>query len=163
MKLTWSSGDDDRTGKYIHLFLGDQEDAVAYVVRAKKWWELIILLPGCSPAKRYAPLEVQKADAERQVRAWFDMAWADAPRAEVTHMAEIRWDNKLITPEGCLQDAIDQIHAGNIKPNKLLVLALYGDDVDYDVSHFVSNMKASELVTLCEHGKATFLDYLRGL
>lgn len=79
MDLHWREYDN---GKCMDLYCGCLEANLASLVKATKWWEAVIWLPGIQPKKQYAPLEDQKADVEAQVRHWFDMANTSRPAME---------------------------------------------------------------------------------
>lgn len=77
---------------------------------------------------------------------------------KVTRMADIREDNTLVTPEQTLEDALEAIRSGQIKPRSLLILCIDGADQEsYNIRWLASNLRASGMITLCEIAKAKFL------
>ncbi len=86
--------------------------------------------------------------------------------ADITHIANLRNDNTLISPIETLDAARRAIEARKIEPDKLLVLSLQtkdekGDDA-YKMKWFLSNMKMSEAVALLEVAKVNLTDILTG-
>ncbi|MCK5444961.1 MAG: hypothetical protein KAI73_05010 [Rhodospirillaceae bacterium] len=87
----------------------------------------------------------------------------------IIHMADIKNDNTLISPIDTLKDAIKAIEAGEIKPDKLMVISLDTDPPNkakpgagYLVKWFLSDLRASEVVALLEVSKQDFLATLTG-
>jgi len=77
--------------------------------------------------------------------------------------AEREDDNTLLSPVEALQDAIADIQdpKNTHKPTKLVIIGLNNDE-SYDVSFWLSNIKASEVLALLEYMKADMLDCMRG-
>lgn len=79
--------------------------------------------------------------------------------AEVVQMADLRDDNRLITPEGTLLDALDQLQRGSKRAEKLVVVFLdtRPNGERYSVNYLASNITGSEMVALLETLKACVL------
>jgi len=86
--------------------------------------------------------------------------------SDVTHIADIKNDNRLISPRELLENAIRSIDNGTISPDKIIIVHLRteSDESDslYDVGYFISNMRTSEVVSLLEVMKTYMLDILGG-
>lgn len=86
--------------------------------------------------------------------------------ATVTHIADIKDDNTLISPRETLEAAIRDIDSGEINPDKLMVICLRTKDDDgdrrYGTRRYASNMHVSEMVTLCEVVKSELVLTLNG-
>lgn len=80
----------------------------------------------------------------------------------VINLANVKDDNTLISPEQTLLDALDEIKSGKRPANKVLILTLYDEDKCYGNGFYASNMKASEMVTLCFHSAGMFSAMLDG-
>lgn len=70
LALHWTSD-----GEYHHLFLGQQDNPVAWLRKRKKHYSAYIDLPYLKPWREYDTFENQKADVEAKVRAWFEAAY----------------------------------------------------------------------------------------
>ena len=68
-------------------------------------------------------------------------------------------DNTLLSPADCLEDALQELRSGVRVCDKLVVLALdtSPDNSGYAMGFYACNMKASEIVALCEAMKARML------
>lgn len=105
-------------------------------------------------------------DYEKQtcVRCRFGLPDKDAT---VTHIAEVKNDNTLISPRETLEGVIRDIDSGEINPDKLMVIALRTKDNDggdrrYGTRRYASNMHVSEMITLCEAIKSELVLVLNG-
>lgn len=76
---------------------------------------------------------------------------------KVTRLADVKNDNRFITPIDTLKDAITDIESGEKNPNKLMVLMLNDMNGKYDVNFYCSNLRASEVVALFEIEKDIFV------
>ena len=87
--------------------------------------------------------------------------------AKIVHIADLKNDNRLITPVDSLQDAIRAVEDKEVDPQKSIVLLLTtkdetGGDDAYELSYFMSGLKCSEAVSLLETAKVHFLKTLVG-
>ena len=85
----------------------------------------------------------------------------------VVHIADIKNDNRLITPRSSLEDAIRAIDDKEVTPQKSIVLMLTtkdesGGDDGYTLNFFMFGLKVSEAVALLEAAKANFVKTLTG-
>lgn len=67
---------------------------------------------------------------------------------KIIHLAEVKNDNSLITPESALRDALEDLREGKFKCNKMLIICLDDEDDNYCVRHFISNLRCSETLAL---------------
>ena len=72
--------------------------------------------------------------------------------ADIVQMADLKQDNSLISPVECLRDVVRRIEAGEISPDKLIIVTLQterdGEDGYYETHYFASNMRLSEQIAL---------------
>lgn len=66
-------------------------------------------------------------------------------------------DNTLLSPADCLDDALREVRSGVRVCDKLVILTLDTTDDGYGVGYYASNIKASEIVALCEAMKVLML------
>ena len=59
-------------------------------------------------------------------------------------------DNSLLSPVECLDDAAEDLRLGEVKADKVLVIALNSKDGAYDIRWWSSNLLSSEMVALAE-------------
>ena len=85
----------------------------------------------------------------------------------VIHIANIKNDNKLISPIETLEDALRCIKDGTISPDKLMVIGLNTEPPvkkkpgrGYQINWFLSNLNNSEIVSLLEVVKQDFINML---
>lgn len=69
-------------------------------------------------------------------------------------------DNTLISPLECLEDAANDLRAGKHTATSALVLTLDTTDGSYCLGFYASNLKASEMVSLCEAMKHRALQHM---
>jgi len=73
--------------------------------------------------------------------------------AEVINMADIKSDNRLISPIQSIRSAADEAELRVGTENAVtqsMVILLGGADDDYPFDYFVSNMKRSEMIAALE-------------
>jgi hypothetical protein len=66
-------------------------------------------------------------------------------------------DNTLLSPADCLEDALQEVRSGVRVCDKLVVLTLDTTGDGYGMGYYASNIKASEIIALCEATKARML------
>jgi hypothetical protein len=59
-------------------------------------------------------------------------------------------DNRLWTPVDCLRDAIKDIESGERPANKLIVLRVNTNEINFDVGYSSANIRASEMLAAIE-------------
>ena len=78
---------------------------------------------------------------------------SDGTPDNVTRMADLKSDNRLITPVDLLRDAIADIEAGRRSPTKVLLLMLDDSEGGYVVNWYAAKMSVSQMVGLAEVAK----------
>lgn len=69
--------------------------------------------------------------------------------SEVVSLADVKNDNRLLTAEQLLENALRDLRSGVLEADKLLLLTLSEDVGFYDPGFYACNMSASEMITLC--------------
>ena len=82
--------------------------------------------------------------------------------SKVVYLSDVVEDNRFTPPVQLLHETIQEIEDGVCTPNKLVILMLDSTDEKYNVSYRMSNIRFSEVVSLLEVGKSSFLRTLLG-
>jgi len=69
--------------------------------------------------------------------------------SEVISLGKHTQNNTLITPIQALQDIIRDIESGKLDCNKLLILSVKADEQNFKWNFYASNIKVSEMMSLC--------------
>ena len=69
--------------------------------------------------------------------------------SEVVCLADVKNDNRLLTAEQMLENALRDLRSGALEADKLLLLTVTDEIGFYDPGFYACNMSASEMITLC--------------
>ena len=75
----------------------------------------------------------------------------------ISQLGERAEDNRMISLEAMLEQALADVRSGEIKANRALVLFLQDEDDDYDVCWRAANISCSEILALTEVAKSLAL------